>query len=382
MGARSVEERPLAAIDLGAPEAHFITLCVRDPDATEPEEIHSAAAAVSDWNALVATTIRHGVAALVRQAANRDGLTLPATIEIVLRDASFGAMTQVMALDAELRRIVEGLRAAAVPVIVLKGPVLGRTIYETLALRPFGDLDLTVQREHEAAAAETLVGLGFREMSFSAEAERQAHQAHAGHVHGEGTYHRWFVAGDQNQILIELHTDSLQLGIEPACEDARWRRALPVPNLPGALMLCPEDQLVQLSVHAHKHGFDRLIWLKDLDLLIRIYGETLNWGLVDEVTRREGVRSSVWYALRLVSSLLGTPIGRERLVKLQPSLLVRFLYGQIWPVPRIASLGGYMRRHWVQFHAAESWQGVLPSLLMMGRRRERALAAAQTLLRR
>jgi hypothetical protein len=32
-------------------------------------------------------------------------------------------------------------------------------------------------------------------------------------------------------------------------------------------MLAPEDQVVQLDVAALKHGYRRLIWLKDVDVL-------------------------------------------------------------------------------------------------------------------
>jgi hypothetical protein len=146
-------------------------------------------------------------------------------------------------------------------------------------------------------------------------------------------------------------------------------------------MLGPEDQLVHLCVHAHKHGFSRLIWLKDIDLLLRTGGSGFDWDLAVDTARREGVQSSVWYGLRLASALLRTPAPRAQLERLHPGPLVRALYHLIWPVARIADLDGYMRRRGVQFHAAESWRGTLPSLVLMGRRRTRARAMIQYLLR-
>jgi hypothetical protein len=138
--------------------------------------------------------------------------------------------------------------------------------------------------------------------------------------------------------------------------------------------------LVHLSVHAHKHGFSRLIWLKDIDLLLRTRGNGFDWDLAVETARREGVQPSVWYGLRLVSTLLRTPVPRSQLGRLRPGPLLRTLYHLIWPVARIADLDGYMRRRGVQFHAAESWRGMLPSLVLMGRRRTRARAILQYLL--
>jgi hypothetical protein len=174
--------------------------------------------------------------------------------------------------------------------------------------------------------------------------------------------------------LIELHLDPLQLGMRLSPEGARWARAVPAEGLPGVLRLSLPDQLVHLSVHAHKHGFNRLVWLKDLDLLIRRGCTELDWQAALEIARDEGVTASVWYALQLTRSLLGTPVAAEWLVQTRPSALLRAMYAWVWPIRRIARLDGHMRRRAIQFHVADSWRGMLPSLILMGRRRTRARA--------
>jgi hypothetical protein len=302
----------------------------------------------------------------------------PPFVDDLLRQYSIAATARVMLLDAELARIAAGLASAGVPVIVLKGPALARTIYSRRELRPYGDLDLTVRKEDEAAAVRVLEHFGLREMSFAAEAARLAH---ANHVHEGSAYHRQFTDAT-GEVFVELHADPLQLGVRPTCEAGRWRRALPLPEVPGALMLAPEDQLVQLSVHAHKHGFERLIWIKDIDLLLRAYGDRLHWRTVRSVAWREGVTPSVWYTLTLARRLLATPVPRAVTEGLAPSWPVRTLYSLIWPASRVAELEGFMRRRAVQFHAAESWRGMLPSLILMNRRRARLRAIVQYFARR
>jgi hypothetical protein len=99
------------------------------------------------------------------------------------------------------------------------------------------------------------------------------------------------------------------LGVRFSPEEARWERAVPARDVPGALMLSIVDQLVHLSVHVQKHGFNRLIWLKDIDLLLRI-GTEADW------------------------------------------------------------------RRAVQFHVADSWRGMLPSLVLLGHRRQRLKSIA------
>lgn len=358
------------------PEAHFIAQCVREPDAVRPGELAAAAAAVRDWATVVELARRHRVAAYILEAAARDAIEIPPTVARYLRRTSLLATATVLRIDVELRRVIGNLAAVGIPAVVLKGPALGRTIYPRTMFRPYGDIDLTVQDRHQAIAARTLLEQGYEEIPYAAE---EARLAQAGHFDGCAAFHRQFMSGD-GEVPLDLHADPLQLGLRPTGEAARWRRALPLPGLPGALMLCPEDQMVQLSAHVHKHGFDRLIWLKDLDGLLRTYPGRLDWGVVERAARDEGVSESVWYSLHLTKLLLGAPVPHDLLRQLRPSLPVRLLYGQVWPAARIAGLRGFMRRRAVQFHAAESWRGMLPSLILMGRRGARARAVVQTVL--
>jgi hypothetical protein len=59
-------------------------------------------------------------------------------------------------------------------------------------------------------------------------------------------------------------------------------------------------------------------------------------------------------------------------------LPVRLVIKRVWPAQAIAALEGRMRRRAVQFHAAESWRGMLPSLIVMGRRRDRLGAIVES----
>jgi hypothetical protein len=354
-----------------SPESWFITLSVREADAVSPGEIEIAARAVTDWGGLVQVAVRHRVAAYVLESVTRASLDLPPQAAQLLRAATLGTVVGSARIDQEMRRVVGAMHARHVPALVLKGPALVRTIYARPALRPYGDLDLTVQDQHESIAEETLLAQGYNEIDYDAEVRRE----HAGHVHEGAAFHRQFTSADE-QVLIELHIDPLQLGLRPTCEADRWRRVMPVPNLPGAVMLCPEDQVVHLSAHVHKHGFDRLIWLKDLDMLLRTYRESVDWALVERTAQAEGVRGSVWYSLYLAALLLDAPLPPGVLERLRPAWAVRRLYQWVWPVERIVGLNGFMRRRSVQFHAADSWRGMLPSLVLMGRRADRLRAAA------
>jgi hypothetical protein len=357
------------------PEATFVTLCVREPEAVAPGTLTAAAASVQDWPLTIELASRHRVTAYVLEASTREAIDLPPSAERELRRAAFLATATVLGIDAELRRVVGSLAAADIPALVLKGPALARTLYPRVALRPYGDIDLTIQERHQEIVVGTLLEHGYSEIPFKAE---EARREHAGHLDDCAAFHRQFTSGD-GKVLLELHADPMQLGLRQTGEAVRWQRARDIPGMPGASMLGLEDQVVQLSAHVHKHGFDRLIWLKDLDLLLRAHQYQLDWDVVERVARDEGVLASVWYSLHLTKLLLATPIPATIVQRLRPALPIRLLYGRIWPATRVASLQGFMRRRAVQFHAAESWRGMLPSLILMGRRRTRVRAIVRVM---
>jgi len=361
-----------------SPEARFITRCVRAPDDLQPRELVQIAQVVQDWHVVADLAASHGVVGFVRQAIARDGVTLPPFAADGLRNAALNQLTHVARLDAALRRILLALEQAGLPVIVLKGPVLSRLVYPEQTLRPYSDLDLTVRDADEEAVIATLLGLGLAEVPHGAEVERLTH---AHHVHEGAAFHRVFMAPDGG-VMVEVHLDPLQMGLRPTREAARWERAEAIDALPGALMLSLEDQVIQLSVHVHKHGFNRLIWLKDLDLLMRVYGTTLDWAAVRTGADAEGVTNSIWYTLALCADLLATPVPPVALKLLAPSAPVRLLYRLVWPPDGVANLHGHMRRRAVQFLAADSWRGMLPNLVLMGRRGARLRATVSAVLRR
>ena len=249
-------------------EARFITRCTREPEALLPRELAQAAAVVGDWHAVADLAAQHGVAGFVRQAVAREGIGVPPFVNEALRDVAVTQVAHVARLEATLARVLSAQAASGIDTVVLKGPVLVRTVYPEAALRPYSDVDLMIRDVDEERTVANLLGVGLEEVPHGAEVLRQAH---AGHVHEGGPFHRVFMDASRG-VMVELHLDPLQMGLRPTHEQDRWARASRA-RPADRLMLGLPDQIVQLSVHVHKHGFNRLIWLKDLDLLVRAYGD-------------------------------------------------------------------------------------------------------------
>jgi hypothetical protein len=327
------------------------------------EEVARTALDVTQWDLVANLASEHRVSGFVLPALHDADRADAAAAAVKLQDSLFRNVAEVALLDSELERLVKTLRGADIDVIVLKGPALARSVYRAPYLRQYDDIDVAVAANDIGRATIALTSAGYERI---VNADR-----------GDPRFLLQF-RSVITKALIELHADPLQLGLAPVCESDRWSRAEPLPHLDGALMLAPCDQIVHLAVHAHKHGYRRLIWLKDLDLLVRS-PRRIDWDLVVSTALREGVDGPVWYALSVTRELLHTPLPPGLLARLAPALLIRVIYRWIWPRRRLARLQG--RSHWraVQFEPG-SLRGMLPSLLLLGRRGHRGRVVLNAVL--
>ncbi|MDA1061510.1 MAG: nucleotidyltransferase family protein [Chloroflexi bacterium] len=292
---------------------------------------------------------------------------------IALKQIAFAQAGLALAHQSELARILQALHNAGVEVLVLKGPALARTLYPQPGLRPYRDLDLLVREPALAVAARILEEWGYEAKIEGSEGPRLHHE------HGQ---FQQIYLDKERQLRVELHGDHLQIGVQPAHMDQIWERAETI-ALGGveARALERHDLFVHLCVHLHRHGFSRLIWFKDLDLILR--RDALDWGIVERRAQDQGCLDSVARSLELVETLLGTPLPApaRRLIARRP-LWSRWLQRLVWPTGPLVALKP--QRQWrfrrlVQF-APETGllQGGLPSLLFTGRRsaKLRVLASA------
>ena len=293
----------------------------------------------------------------------------------IVRDAATAQIIQTMRIYHELTRVIGAMNEMDVPVVVLKGPALADTLYPNPALRVYSDVDLLIHERHLVRVSEYLVGRGYHDKNV----DDSPHRLHGCH----GIFQRIFI-NDETGHVVELHCDHLQIGLEPVGMEEIWGRAIEH-RFGGATarILANDDLFVQLCVHLRRHGYERLGWFKDLDLMVR--SGQVNWQAVREKAAAQGCLDSVSYALWLLPRMLGTPLSGEarRLVEAQGTFS-RSLYRIFWRPADV--LGLVPQRLWrfrrlTQF-APETGllRGGLPSLLFPGRRSDkvRVLRAAAT----
>lgn len=348
-----------------SPEADLITCCCLEGIRPDSERIERAMSLIREWDGVTDLAASNGVSAMVLPCFG------PATSEgwvpeSVLQTTKANALHDIAVtshLIVLLKEILIAFEGARVPILNLKGAALAYLLYDDPAVRPSSDIDLLCREEDFEASHRVLVSLGYT--------PDDAPHLPSRHSPDETFFERRFRHAN-GICVVELHVDAIKLGVKPKHFQTIWERTQIV-DVQGtaAMTMGLEDQLLMLCVHLHRHGFNRLVWFKDIDLLIRKFGSELDWSMVLEQARSEGVKSSLWHTLRFTRMLLDTPLPDDVLDSLRPPMLLRWAFNMIWGESQVLNLDSTTKRRAVQFSVLESWRGMIPSLVLMGRRKEK-----------
>ncbi len=362
-----------------SPEAAFLRLALRGEAPDAVPGLDAAARAVRRWPALAELAATHRVAPWLLRVLLQveDRSVFPAAFLDSLRATTLSQTIFTLALECALEQALGALEAVGVPAIVLKGPVVAEGFYADPSLRPYTDMDILVPVEDQAKVSAVVEGLGY----VLEEDHGGLAAPHAGS--NEHAFELLYVQ-PESQARLDVHLDHLQLGLRPQGLAGLWERSEPR-CFGAARARAPSaaDHFLVLAVHLHRHGFNRLIWFKDLDLFIRRFGDAVDWDELARTAAAEGVSASLRLCLRRVSRLLGTPLppAARRLAR---ASLVGLIAAALWPERELFRIEA-RRDRWrraVQFVPREGVRGAVPSLLLMGRRGEKLQALLGRALRR
>src|ERR1700722_1115609 len=255
---------PCAASDALAPEFFLTAACCRWP-ATEARNIavRNAAAGVTDWNHFLWLVRRQRVAGLVHDALLAAGIDLPAATAKKLWAWAARVARQNLVLAAETVRLQRALKAADIPVQVLKGVALAQLAYGSLRAKHARDIDLLVPLERAETAMQILEREGYILASPAKQlSDRQRHAVvrYAREVE---------LVHSDSHLIVELQWRAMDNPLLLRNVDAH-SAAQSVTLSDGATVqtLGQEDLFAYLCVHGAHHAWSRLKWLADVNALI------------------------------------------------------------------------------------------------------------------
>ena len=271
-----------------------------------------------EWGCLLQRSGGLGVLPLLSWNASRCfPQALPDPILERLRQGLFRNLQRNLLLSAELVELLKGLKLHGVEAIPFKGPVLAEALYGNVALRPCGDLDIVVHPRDLPKARELLLARGYRFKTNWTPRQRAFNrfsQCHDSLVREEGLF------------AVDLHWR-----LAPGCFsflgaiEQMWERLETVSfygeKIPS---FSSEDLLIVLCHHGAKHRWERLMWICDLDQLIRLHPEW-NWEKIIERAREIGEERILLLGLYLASSFWDVPLPRQLVQRFQEDPVVKSL---------------------------------------------------------
>lgn len=259
--------------------------------------------AVVDWRMVLRLAMHHGVLDLVyHRTRGRTDLGMPESLVNSLHANNKLSAQKNLFLASQLIKIRALFDDNGIDSISLKGPLLGSYLYENISLRPFGDLDIVVPRDKIFDAKRLLIAEGFRpDTIMTADEERD-------YVDRQYALVLIKRIGDY-QIVAELHWALTHRFFSfRFTPDEMWTRTRPL-SLTNVSVKTLRNPLLMLflCVHGAKHDWSRLIWLCDIDRLVRRF-EDEEWQHLFELADRTRSRRMVTVALGLSRELLGTSL--------------------------------------------------------------------------
>ncbi|MGH8874241.1 MAG: nucleotidyltransferase family protein, partial [Acidimicrobiia bacterium] len=202
---------------------------------------------------------------------------------------------------SDLRLLDRIFGEAAIPWLVVKGPVLAESVYTHSDLRTYRDLDVLVPPGQFPAALETLEEGGGRllDRNWPLLYREMKGELHVVLPSGTVVDLHWHLVNDRR--VREA------IGV-PSVELFERTRTVDVGGTP-VVTLDPTATLVYVALHACLAGGERLVWLKDIEQLV--LNQQVEWARVLETARWWGVSLPVATTLDRSRRILGAPIPVE-----------------------------------------------------------------------
>jgi hypothetical protein len=279
---------------------------------------------IIDWDYVLTAGGLHGILPLLQLHLDQRE-TVPAPVRSALRERCERVVRSNLYLSSQLVEIAGALDRAGVPTLALKGPAVAATLYDSLFLREFGDLDLLVKSEDVVRATRVVESEGFAPWMSVSGAQEELLQ----HVEYSRTFTR-----SADDLDLDLHWDLARNFFTGRVEATSLWADTATFDLHGREVNClPADlQLLALCVHGAKHGpfpWPRLKWICDVAEFVR-RSEAFDWDAIVVRARALGCRRTLLFGLAVSRPLLDGVLPPQVEEELTNEPQVDSLASRVW----------------------------------------------------
>jgi hypothetical protein len=274
--------------------------------------------AAPDWDNLLAEAEQGGVQALLYQALRPQQGRLPVAAWDSLQRGYQSGVVVGMAQAREWEQLLRALSARGIDFLVLKGLPLAEELYGDPLLRPMRDLDVLIRRDQLELTQAVLAERGYRPFvgelfpGANADFESEVTLVRDDAASGFSYY------CEPHWHLVDSPYYQHRLALDWFWGTARPARVRSV----DVRVLGREGLLLYLCAHLALHHRDaRLIWLCDVDRLLRREGASLDWETILERAQAFELVLSLRTVLDQVCSTFDSPLPFDvgsRLAAMEP----------------------------------------------------------------
>jgi len=306
----------------------FMILCSRlNPSSEASSQMETLLESNLDWEELAEKVRREEVGPLLYRNLKRFENRIPVQAKKKLMDLYSKLTIRNLWLFEQLKPLLQTIHDRDLDVAITKGLRLTETLYQSISLRPFRDVDLVVVPEDWPELKQILERLGFKqEFNFDPVVKRKK----------SGFQSTMNSAFRKGLLIVEVHFNYLGLEIPFSSENDFWKsvQMARIAGLP-AKVLSQEYELCYLCLHALQHSYRRLIWLTDIAEISSSLN--LDWDKIIDICRRERISAPVFYGLHLVNYLWPKTLSENILEKFKVSSIEWRLLQFFWPEEKVMS---------------------------------------------
>jgi hypothetical protein len=250
----------------------------------------------TNWELFLELTMHHRVFPLLYcKLKEMDQSLIPQNVVQTICQTYMMNTYHMLQFSGEMEQVGKLFANKQIPLLFLKGPVLGEDLYGDVSLRTSGDLDFLISINDLEKAEELLIKQGYKKNDYIKTVLNDWKWRHH-HV----TYFH-----PQKGIKLEIHWRlNPGPGKEPSFEDLWERKRISSLISYPVYYLGREDLFLFLVSHGARHGWSRLRWLLDINQLVR---QRIDWVTLGRLLKKYQYLHVGGQALVLASHLLNTP---------------------------------------------------------------------------
>ena len=229
-----------------------------------------------------------------------------------LFNLKFAIAAQQFRAEVTFKKVKELLDKNQIDVILLKGPHLGNTVYDSPKDRLYGDVDVLVRPRDFSIAAAALLAGGFAPLAFETFAPEV-----------QDDFKHWEYRSPQD-VTVELHRWLSGHDRFPFDEEGIFARAesFTFGETP-ALGLGTEDLLLHLCLHMGTSYFKVIERKHILDISLLVKKRAIDWNQFLWRAKQAGCKAIAYYCLQAARLQHGAVIPDEVFSRLRPCFIRR-----------------------------------------------------------